>query len=435
MHGHAEAQRCDAGDSPETTVPIPDGERHPRGALRMCDRMLPCSGIMGRPRQSPSIKKLVRPGGRVVWRVLATIRGKQRKRICRSYSEALLLKGAWGTEQHTEIPHLATRLAPRELIEAEAMGLTLTELGLTFREAERWLQKFYRPPSKIEWDTAISKYHEQRIANGVSEAQVSNVRKAACRFAGFVRRSVVGNVTRAEVEAFLTATLPSETTAETFNGLLGDTRTFFRWAVNEEIISEDPTARIQRRKVKRKIPATLLPERVESLFQDIVIACPGWIPYAAVCVFGAVRPSTREGEAFRLDQNLRNSVEVIRPGGIDVIGKVYGPRLVPWSVCGPLKEWLEAYPPSPGLWPSSSGTQAERAWAKIRKKHNLSEDVLRHTAISAMLHAPGASYASVAYAAGNSETMIRRHYEGRWSPELTQQLWAIRPSNFARPNE
>jgi hypothetical protein len=46
---------------------------------------------VGRPRQLPSIKALLRPDGRVVFRVLATIGGKQRKKIVATREEAELI--------------------------------------------------------------------------------------------------------------------------------------------------------------------------------------------------------------------------------------------------------------------------------------------------------------------------------------------------------
>jgi hypothetical protein len=124
---------------------------------------------------------------------------------------------------------------------------------------------------------------------------------------------------------------------------------------------------------------------------------------------------------------------VLHPAGFEVDGKANGIRVVLWSICGPLKEWINAYPPAPGLWREATGMAAEKAFAPTRKKHGLTQDILRHTALSAMCHAPSASFAQVALAAGNSEAMIRRHYLGRWTPEMTQALYAIKPAKTPPP--
>jgi len=152
------------------------------------------------------------------------------------------------------------------------------------------------------------------------------------------------------------------------------------------------------------------------------------VPYAALCVFAGLRPGTREGEANRLDADLRAGKVLLHSGGVEVRGKAHGVRIAPWGMCGSLKARLEAYPPKPGLWPLDSAPKAERAWEAIRARHGLSADVLRHTAISAMCYSPGASLAQVALAVGNSEPMIRRHYLGRWTAEMTTELWALKPT-------
>jgi hypothetical protein len=40
--------------------------------------------------------------------------------------------------------------------------------------------------------------------------------------------------------------------------------------------------------------------------------------------------------------------------------------------------------------------------------------------------------AEVAMALGNSETMLRRHYVGRWSREMSSAVWSLLPST---PNQ
>ncbi len=381
---------------------------------------------VGRPRKPPSITPITRPDGSVGFRVRAVVLGDDRRKIVGTIDEARLLAAQWVDGRAEELRVLPTRLSPAQLGDAEAASRFLDGLGLGFLDAAKWLLANYKRPSHAEWEAEVTEYEADRRRVGISESQISNVAKAAKRFSAHVARPSIGAPTRAEIEGFL-GTLGPEVSPYTYNGLLGDLGTFLQWLVTKGRLQENPAAGMERRRIKRKLPPTLKPPAVEALLRDLEASDPEWVPYAALCVFGAMRPGTREGEAFRLDADLRAGREVFHPGGIEIHGKAHGTRIVPWDMCGPLKAWLDAYPPRSGLWPSDSPTAAERAWEKVREKHSLSADVLRHTAISAMCYAPGASLAKVAIAVGNSEPMIRKHYLGRWSDEMTQALWALRP--------
>ena len=54
-------------------------------------------------------------------------------------------------------------------------------------------------------------------------------------------------------------------------------------------------------------------------------------------------------------------------------------------------------------------------------------DVLRHTAISHYFRLTG-SYGRTAEQFGNSEGIIKKHYQGRVSSEETKQFYALRPA-------
>jgi hypothetical protein len=54
-------------------------------------------------------------------------------------------------------------------------------------------------------------------------------------------------------------------------------------------------------------------------------------------------------------------------------------------------------------------------------------DVMRHTAISYFFRDTG-SYGLTAEQFGNSEAIIKKHYQGRVSSEDTQKFYSIKPS-------
>ncbi len=383
---------------------------------------------VGRPKQPPTIKKL--PSGR--HEVRARLQGRDRRKVVSTLAEARLIASQWLTGRSEELRQLLTRLTPAELGDAEAAYLEIKDnphLGLTLRQAVKFAVAHHKRPSVALWADVIERYKSDRERVGISTSQISNVAKAAARLAASSGRTELGNITRDEVEQLL-ATLAEDTSPSTYNGLLGDISTFLSWCVQKRHLSANPATEIERRKIARGLPQILQPSQVEALLRDLEKTDPAWLPYATMCVFCGLRPGTREGEANRLDADLRDGKSVIHPGGVEVYGKSNGTRIVPYA--GPLKTWLDTYLiPGKGLWPSSSATAAERAWAKIRKRHNLTADVLRHTAISAMCYAPQASLAQVAIAVGNSESMIRKHYLGRWSTTMTEALYAIQPTTAA----
>jgi integrase len=360
--------------------------------------------------------------------VLATVAGKQRKKITRTEEEANLVANQWMTAQESDLQVLPTRLKPSQLKEAEAAVTILESAGFGLLDGARWLLAHYSRPAKVAWLTALSGYESDRLRSGTTAVQVNNVVRATKRLANHLKRPEIGDLSAGEVRAFLDSAIASDAEPATFNGLLGGIRTFCRWCVTRKYVQADPTDGMERRKIRRGLPEVLTPDRAESLVRDVEATEPAWIPYLALCLFGGIRPGTRAGEACRLDDDLRNGRKVFHPGGVELKGKANGVRILPWRLTGPLREWLDCFSPSPGLWPCETTTQAERAWAKIRERHGLSSDILRHTAISAMAYAPGASLAALAIAAGNSEAVIRRNYLGRWSPEDTVHLWAIKPA-------
>ncbi|HVU32372.1 MAG TPA: hypothetical protein VHE61_02990 [Opitutaceae bacterium] len=387
---------------------------------------------MGRPKEPPKIIKKTLPNGVERFLVRWVVMGQDRRKVVDSLDEARLIAKQWVDDGKQELRVLQTRLTADELGGAEAMQRVLrTVLQIDFETATAWLLANYKRPASIEWTKAIPEYESDRRKVGITESQISNVVKAAKRFAAFVSRSAVGSPTRAEVEGLL-KTLSEDVGPSTYNGLLSDVSAFLGWLVTKGYLPENPAEGMERRKVKRGKPPVLQPTAVETLLRDLEVNAPEWVPYAACCVFGALRPGMREGEANRLDADLRADKTVLHPGGIEVHGKAHGDRILPWKLCGPLKEWLDAYPPNRGLWPAETPRIADREWSEFRAKHSFPcADVLRHTAISAMCYATGASLAKVAIGTGTSESRIRTNYLGRWSEELTKELWALKPNRPA----
>jgi hypothetical protein len=88
-----------------------------------------------------------------------------------------------------------------------------------------------------------------------------------------------------------------------------------------------------------------------------------------------------------------------------------------------LAAWLRAYPLDRfPIWPRGF----KRLRLELRKKFDLSHDILRHTFIS-MFVGKFRSLGEAALQAGNSETIIRKHYLDLKSKEEAEEFFGILP--------
>ena len=158
----------------------------------------------------------------------------------------------------------------------------------------------------------------------------------------------------------------------------------------------------------------------------------GLAPYIAVCLFAGLRPQ----EAARLTwEQVRLEDRELRLEGNQT--KTKRPRVV--TICSTLAAWLKAYEGEP-FYPANWRKDFDKLKAEIgydgregddgKKLKPWPEDVLRHTAISHYFRQTG-SYGRTAEQFGNSEAIIKRHYQGRVSSADTEKFYAIQPTKKA----
>jgi len=152
------------------------------------------------------------------------------------------------------------------------------------------------------------------------------------------------------------------------------------------------------------------------------------VPYVALCLFGGLRPA----EAARLtwDQVNLADRELRLTGAQTKTGKG---RMV--SICPTLKLWLERYQDRGEIYRAPYEGELRELRERIgygpktEAKPHLKPwvpDVLRHTAISHYFRQTG-SYGRTAEQFGNSESIIKKHYQGRVSSADTKKFYALRP--------
>ena len=144
------------------------------------------------------------------------------------------------------------------------------------------------------------------------------------------------------------------------------------------------------------------------------------VPFIALCLFAGIRPDLYEGEISKLeakDVRLDTGVILIEPHVSKVRMKrnvTIQPNLAAWFRAYPLEE----FPIMPYAF--------RRLRLKFRKQFGLSHDVLRHTFIS-MFVGKFRSMGEAALQAGNSESIIRKHYLDLKSTVEAEQFFSIMP--------
>src|ERR1043166_9399030 len=152
------------------------------------------------------------------------------------------------------------------------------------------------------------------------------------------------------------------------------------------------------------------------------------VPYVALCMFGGLRPF----EAARLRWEQVNLVDnEIRLKGTQT--KTGKGRIV--TIGKPLNAWLRRYRKRGEIYRSTYEAGLRDLRARIGYGSETTEqpslkpwvpDVLRHTAISHYFRATG-SYGQTAEQFGNSEAIIKKHYQGRVSSTDAKEFYALQP--------
>jgi integrase len=145
-----------------------------------------------------------------------------------------------------------------------------------------------------------------------------------------------------------------------------------------------------------------------------------WVPYFALCLFAGIRPGVPHGEITKFKPDAVNLEEGVIYISAEV-SKVREPRRV--AIQPNLAAWLRAYPLDKH--PIILGNFKKRR-QRFAKKLGLTHDVLRHTFIS-MFVAKFRSIGEAAIQAGNSESIIRKHYLDLKTTAEAEIFFAILP--------
>ena len=264
-------------------------------------------------------------------------------------------------------------------------------------EFAEWVQTSdMRPRTKV---SVI--WYSKRFADGVANVKV-------CDF---------GRVQADEYLAKLNMTPPSK------DAVRRRCSRFFTFCQTKGYCQSNPFSRIGRaRRRDDATPHVLSVDEVETLLRAAEAHHGGaTVAYHGLALFGGIRPT----EITRMSwANINLTDREIRLPG--TVTKTRRARTI--QICDCLHSWLKGREGQP-IFPLNGGDRLKevRALAGFGPDKPWITDVMRHTGISHYFRLTG-SYGLSAERHGNSEGIIRAHYQGLVSSADTERFYGLRPT-------
>ena len=215
---------------------------------------------------------------------------------------------------------------------------------------------------------------------------------------------------------------------KTYNNRRGVLSGFLKFAQQRDWIAENPLTKIPAHRIRRRRGGAqkLTATQAQELMDFVETNHPTAVPFVALCLFAGIRPCLRTGEITRLKPgHVRLTERMIRIDG--EVSKIREPRTI--TIKPNLAAWLRAYPLEKNpIIPANLQHLREKAVEKF----DLTHDVMRHTYIS-MFVAKFRSIGEAALQAGNSESIIRKHYLDLKDPADAELFFGIMPERKPTP--
>ena len=383
--------------------------------------------------QTPfAVTRFENRNGVTSWRVAGCLHGVRIRKNFKTREEAAAEKAALelkALNATNGLNTVATILSPEQVREAEAVFYRLADkthpLGFYVDFA---LANYREPQSSKLLTEAIAEYvaakeHEFEQEH-ISRPQMARIRWDLKRLQNHFRGQRVADLTVVNLIGFLEVGRPG---SKTYNNRRGIVSTFLKFALYRGWIAENPILKVPNYRIRwRRGSAPTLTAAQAREFMEYLEGFQGgrWVPYYSLCLFAGIRPGVPDGEISKLRPEAVN----LDTGVISIaaeVSKIREPRRV--TIQPNLAAWLRAYPLK--KFPLVVGNFQQRR-VVLRKKFNLKHDVMRHTFIS-MFVSKFRSMGEAALQAGNSESIIRKHYLDLKSKEEAEQFWGILPQRTA----
>ncbi len=273
------------------------------------------------------------------------------------------------------------------------------------------------PTDSPRIDDAVGQYLDWLKKAPLREASKGNRKFQINVFQNSVPNIRLPEATPEFIEKFLDGRKVSPATRNFYKKMLS---VFFSWCIERprRWINSNPCREIRIDLGEQRPPAVLTVAECRSLLGAAESHADGLMaPYVAVCLFGGLRPTEAQrltwGQVNFHDGEIRLEAAQTKTGR---------GRMV--KICPTLAAWLRAYQGKP-FYPAGW----RKGFAAVKEAAGLKEwtpDVMRHTAISHFFRKCG-SYGFTGEQFGNSEAVIKSHYQGRVSSEDTRAFFRLMP--------
>ena len=380
------------------------------------------------------VSRFVNRNGITSWRVDGRIHGLRIRKNFKTRSEAGAEKAALdikAIQADSGVRTTTTRLTDEQLHEAEAAFRRLASAPKSLDFYLDYALTNYRAPEReITLEAAVAAYFgtkQKEHDNGMlSPCQLKDIRVRLDELKKCFPGKSMAELSRDVLAAHCHRGNPKP---KTFNNRRGILFTFFKFSFFQDWVAVNPLEKVPHLRIghRRGSAKTLTAEQCEKLMRYIETFEGGvFVPYFCLCLFAGIRPSILVGEISKLRPesiHLETSAIMIEPE----VSKVRMKRNV--TIHPNLAAWLRAYPISRFPIIPKNATNLRRG---ICKKFNLTHDILRHTFIS-MHVAKYRSMGEAALQAGNSESIIRKHYLDLKTPAEAEQFFGILPTPVIVP--
>lgn len=378
------------------------------------------------------VSKFTNPSGEIVYRVSGMQGGTRIRKNFSTRTEAESERQALEIQRfqaEAGVRTTITRLTDDQLHQAESVFQRLGERAKPLSFYVDFALANYRAPDQQKpLVDAITEYvasKQQAFDQGqLSPSQMARIQWDLKQLDAHFPKKSVADLTVPTLVAFLEHGRPA---LKTYNNRRGIVGTFLKFSFVRGWIAENPIQRIPAHRLRlRRGAAQTLSVTQARAFMEFIEGHDGgrWAPYYALCLFAGIRPGVPGGEISK----LRPEAVHIEEGEIIIsaeVSKIREPRKV--EIQPNLAAWLRAYPLDKH--PIIVGDFKKRR-ERFAKKFNLTHDVMRHTFIS-MIVAKYRSFGEAALQAGNSESIIRRHYFDLKSRAEAEEFFSILPKGQA----
>ena len=403
------------------------------------------------------LERFCNPSGAEVWRVAGMLNGQRIRKNFRSREKAAAYRQTLDIEflnGQSEGQTVWTTLTHDQNRDAIAAVNLLRKAGsskdLCFA-VSYFLRHYDEAEEAMTVSEAVKAYLEVKAAERdrgiLSVPQEKSLRMALRRFTEKFGELTVGELGTDALKRFLeepAAAGNGPVSLKTWNNRRGYLSTFFKFCLAKKVLSRNPIHEIPQFKInkRRGTAVTLSAEKAASLMRWLEsyrgpegnegkpAAKAGCLVSSfALALFAGVRPDWRYGEMAKLRAEhvrLDTGVILIEPE----VSKVNEKRVV--KIQPNLRLWLERYPLNEYPIVPLSKNRFHELYVHARREWNLPYDVLRHTYISMTVGA-FRSVGDAALQAGNSESVIRRHYLDLKSVEEADAFWRIVPEGMSLP--